>query len=165
MFCSACGQQLAPGVSICDRCARPVAPQVPPVPGMQLELAGFANRIKALSTVWFIYAAISLAFGFVGMAFARHFILGHGHGFFFGPDSPPWIGAAIQFGWIFLVLRSALALAAGYGLMERAPWGRVVAIVAAILNLLKFPLGTALGIWTLIVLLGYRNSALYEQIS
>ena len=48
--------------------------------------------------------------------------------------------------------------------LERAPWGRVVAIVAAILCLLKFPFGTAMGIWTLIVLLGYRNSTLYEQL-
>jgi hypothetical protein len=57
-----------------------------------------------------------------------------------------------------------LALAAGWGLMERAPWGRIVAIVAAFLSLLRFPFGTALGIWTLVVLLGYRNSTLYEQL-
>jgi len=41
--------------------------------------------------------------------------------------------------------------------------GRIVAIIAAILSLIRFPLGTALGIWTLIVLLGYRNTTLYEQ--
>jgi hypothetical protein len=40
-----------------------------------------------------------------------------------------------------------------------------VAIVAAFLSLLKFPFGTALGIWTLITLLGYRNSTLYSQLS
>jgi hypothetical protein len=39
-----------------------------------------------------------------------------------------------------------------------------VAIVAAFLSLLKFPLGTAMGIWTLVVLLGYRNATLYEQL-
>jgi hypothetical protein len=48
--------------------------------------------------------------------------------------------------------------------MERAPWGRIVAIVAAILSLLRFPCGTALGIWTLVVLLGNRNATLYEQL-
>jgi hypothetical protein len=41
----------------------------------------------------------------------------------------------------------------------------VVAIVAAVLSLLKFPFGTALGIWTLVVLLGYQNTTLYEQLS
>jgi hypothetical protein len=29
---------------------------------------------------------------------------------------------------------------------------------------LKFPIGTALGIWSLVVLLGYRNTTLYEQL-
>jgi hypothetical protein len=72
--------------------------------------------------------------------------------------------AFLHFAWVFLVLRAALALAAGWGLMERAPWGRIVAIVAAFLSLLRFPFGTALGIWTLVVLLGYRNSTLYEQL-
>jgi hypothetical protein len=61
-------------------------------------------------------------------------------------------------------LRTALAVAAGWGLMERAPWGRIVAIVAAVFSLLKFPVGTALGIWTLVMLVGYRNSTLYEQL-
>jgi hypothetical protein len=62
------------------------------------------------------------------------------------------------------VVRAGLALAAGWGLMEHARWGRLVAIVAAIFNILKFPFGTAIGIWTLVVLLGYRNSSLYEQL-
>jgi uncharacterized membrane protein (DUF2068 family) len=77
--------------------------------------------------------------------------------FFFGP-------ALLHFVWIMLVVRAALALAAGWGLMERAPWGRIVAIVAAFFNILKFPFGTAIGVWTLVVLLGYRNTTLYEQL-
>jgi len=48
--------------------------------------------------------------------------------------------------------------------MEHAQWGRLLAIVAAIFCLLKFPFGTALGIWTLVMLLGYRNSTLYDQL-
>ena len=63
-----------------------------------------------------------------------------------------------------VVVRSALAFAAGWGLMERTPWGRIVAIVASFLSLLKIPVGTALGIWTLVTLLGYRNSTLYDQL-
>jgi hypothetical protein len=39
-----------------------------------------------------------------------------------------------------------------------------VAIVAAFLSLLKFPFGTALGIWTLVMLLGYRNTTLYQTL-
>ena len=83
-------------------------------------------------------------------------------------DTPPWgdwpFGAAIMpFLWIIALGRTALAVVAGYGLYHRASWGRIVAIIVAILNLIRFPLGTALGIWTLVVLLGYRNSTLYDQ--
>ena len=77
--------------------------------------------------------------------------------FFMGP-------AFLHMMWVFILLRSLLAAAAGWGLMEHQQWGRLVAIVAAVLSLLRFPFGTAMGIWTLIVLLGYRNSALYEQL-
>jgi len=48
--------------------------------------------------------------------------------------------------------------------MERAAWGRILAIVVAFLTLIKFPFGTALAIFTLVILLGYRNSSLYEQL-
>jgi uncharacterized membrane protein (DUF2068 family) len=76
-----------------------------------------------------------------------------------------WFAPAIlHFVWVMLIMRSTLALVAAWGLMERAPWGRIVAIVAAFLSLLKFPFGTALGIWTLVVLLGCRNATLYEQL-
>ena len=82
-----------------------------------------------------------------------------------GPMSPDWMGPAfIHLIWVFLVLRAGLALAAGFGLIEHTQWGRLVAIVAAIFSVLKFPFGTALGIWTLVVLLGYRNSSLYDEL-
>jgi uncharacterized membrane protein (DUF2068 family) len=63
-----------------------------------------------------------------------------------------------------LVLRSVLAAVAGWGLMERTEWGRIVAIVAAVLCLFKFPLGTVIGIGTLVMLLGARNWTLYERL-
>ena len=43
-------------------------------------------------------------------------------------------------------------LLAGYGLLTRKPWARVLAIVVGILGLLNFPVGTAIGIYTLWVL-------------
>jgi hypothetical protein len=53
---------------------------------------------------------------------------------------------------------------AGWGLMERAAWGRIVAIIAAFANIFSSLIGAALGIWTLIMLMGYRNATLYEQL-
>jgi hypothetical protein len=140
---------------------------VPPVPAMQFQLESYAGRVRALSVVWFIYAALTLMLSFVGMSFARGFMFNHfgPWGRWNGPFRPEWFGPAIlHFVWVFLVLRAALLFGAAWGLMERAPWGRVLAIVAAILSLLKFPIGTAIGIWTLVTLLGYRNKTLYDQL-
>jgi hypothetical protein len=143
---------------------------VPPIPGLQYQLQEFSGKVKALSVVWFVWAALSLVFGFFALAFANAFMSGrfgpwmHGP-WARGPIPPEWFGGALlHFVWVFLVVRAVLALAAAWGLWEHAPWGRVVAIVAAFFNLLKFPFGTALGIWTLVVLLGYRNTSLYEQL-
>jgi hypothetical protein len=170
MYCSGCGQALPPGQGICPQCGRPAAMPVPPVPGLQFEVQNYAGKVRALGVVWFIYAGFSLLRGIIGLAFANAFLFGQ-----FGPwMQGPWahgplppmlLGPAIlHFAWIFVVLRSGLALAAGWGLLQRTQWGRIVAIVAAFLSLLRIPFGTALGIWTLVVLLGYRNSTLYEQL-
>jgi hypothetical protein len=43
-------------------------------------------------------------------------------------------------------------LLAGYGLLTRKPWARVLAMVVGILGLLNFPVGTAIGIYTFWVL-------------
>jgi len=170
MYCSGCGLALAHGQAICPQCGRPAMAPVPPVPGMAFELQNYAGKVKALGVVWLVYAAFALVTGIAALAFANAFFSGHYGPWMNGPwghgSMPPfWFGSALlRFAWVFLLARVGLAALAGFGLLERAQWGRIVAIVAAVLCLIKFPFGTAMGIWTLIVLLGYRNSTLYEQL-
>ena len=175
MFCSACGHVLAAGQPVCPQCGRPTAPVVPPIPGLEFQLGNYADKIRLLSIVWFAYAALSLLMGFAGLSFAHAFFNNHmgpwnhdwSHGNWGNGDGPPeWLGPAIvHFVWVAVVVRSGLVLIAAWGLHERTQWGRIVAIVVAFLSLLKFPIGTALGIWTLVTLMGYRNSSLYDQLS
>ncbi len=170
MYCSGCGLALAPGQAVCPKCGRPAMPPVPPVPGLEFQLQNYAGKVKALGVVWLIYAALALVTGIAGLYFANAVLSGHFAPWMHGPwmhgSMPPmWFGPVIlRFGWMILLVRVGLAAMAGWGLLERSQWGRIVAIVAAILSILKFPFGTAMGIWTLIVLLGYRNSTLYEQL-
>jgi hypothetical protein len=136
---------------------------------MEFQLENYSGKIRALGTVWIIYAALSLLLGIAGMTFAHaffsHFGMWGNQHWGDGSVPPLWFGPAIMhLIWVALFGRAILAVVAGWGLLERTQWGRIVAIVAAILSLIRFPLGTALGIWTLIVLLGYRNSTLYEQL-
>ncbi len=164
MYCSGCGQPLAPGQVVCPQCGHQSAPPVPPVPGFQFELENYAGKIRVLSIFWFIYAGLGFALGIAGLTFAKAFFSGAMGPWVHGP-MPFFMGPAfLHLMWLVILLRSLLAAAAGWGLMEHQQRGRLVAIIAAIFSLLKFPFGTAMGIWTLIVLLGYRNSSLYDQL-
>ena len=162
MFCTACGTAIPAGQAACAQCGQPVPPFIPPVPGIEYEVERYRSGIRVLAIVWFVYAGLALLLGSVALVFARHFLMGGT--FPHGRIPPWWFNTAIHFGWIGIVVRAGLSFLAGYGLIERAQWGKVVAIIVAILSLIHFPLGTALGIWTLIMLLGYRNSALYQRL-
>jgi hypothetical protein len=58
---------------------------------------------------------------------------------------------------LFFAALSLPGILAGYGLLKRQRWGQVLAIVVGFLSLFNFPLGTALGVYTLFVLL--QNAA------
>jgi hypothetical protein len=138
---------------------------------MQFQLENYAGKVRALSMVWFLYAIYSVLKGIAGIAFFNAFFANHfgnwGHGPWSDGSMPPeWLGQAIFHAvWVGLTIRVGLALVAAWGLHERSQWGRIVAIVAGFLSLLHPILGTALGVWTLVMLMGYRNSTLYEQLT
>lgn len=54
---------------------------------------------------------------------------------------------------LFLALLALPGIAAGWGLLARQGWARILAIVVAGLGLFNFPVGTAIGVYTLWVLL------------
>ncbi|MEJ2555557.1 MAG: hypothetical protein P8186_04895 [Anaerolineae bacterium] len=54
---------------------------------------------------------------------------------------------------VLLAVLAIPGLVAGYGLLARKAWGRVLAIVVGILGLINFPVGTAIGIYAILVLL------------
>jgi hypothetical protein len=76
-----------------------------------------------------------------------------------------WMGSLWPLIVVATVFAAALALLSGYSLLTRRPWGRVLAIIAAILALIKFPLGTALGIYTLWVLAPGASGLEYDAIA
>jgi uncharacterized membrane protein (DUF2068 family) len=143
---------------------------IPPIPGIAYLVDNYASKIRTLGVFWFVYAGLSLLLGFAKLAFLQAFFAHHfgmwGHGpFMHSPFEQDWFGPAfLHLAWITVLVRTGLALAAGWGLMERARWGRFVALVAAFLNIIHLPFGTALAICTLVLLMGYRNNTLYDQL-
>jgi hypothetical protein len=52
-----------------------------------------------------------------------------------------------------MIILAVPSLVAGIGLLVRAPWSRVMALVLSIFDLIVFPAGTLLGVYTIFVLL------------
>ena len=64
-----------------------------------------------------------------------------------------------------LLAGGALGIITGWGLLQRQSWARMPAIVFGVLSLFDFPFGTALGIYSLWVLLPAKSEEEYRQIS
>ena len=70
-----------------------------------------------------------------------------------GEPEPMWILTLV--GTTVGLLMAALGLPgllAGWGLLTHKPWARVLAILVGLLSLVNFPIGTAIGLYTLWVL-------------
>lgn len=69
------------------------------------------------------------------------------------------IGIAIA---IFLLILSLPSIIGGWGLLRFRPWARILMIVISALDLLHVPIGTAIGVYGLWVLLSEQTQVLFE---
>jgi hypothetical protein len=85
------------------------------------------------------------------------------------PDLPPIVNAIGPLVFLiiafFIALIAAPSLITGWGLIKVRPWGRMMAIVMAFILLLHPPFGTALGIYTLYVLLPAEAGTEYDRMA
>jgi len=129
------------------------------------------QHINILGVLWCVYGAYRAMTGIVAALILMGIStpgfyggLGSPQGIPFMSDSPWMSGLAIVIVLVTGVI-ALLAIATGVGLLQRKPWGRILAIVLAILSLIKIPSGTALGIYTLWVLVPSASGAEYDAIA
>jgi hypothetical protein len=191
MYCDGCGNQVTSGGQFCTKCGKPIVPSgvaASPATGQGMGQAGgpagaygartgaaegrVQRNIHRLATLWMISGILRLAgIGFM-MIFGRMFfpfMRGWGgpvvwpFGGRWGGDIP-FLGGLFSLG-IFLGLFGVLHLVLAWGLFERESWARMLGLVLGFLGLLRFPLGTALGIYTLWVLLPEESGREYERLA
>ena len=63
---------------------------------------------------------------------------------------------------VLILVKGALGFFAGWGLLRREPWARMLTIVLSFLALFNIPFGTALGIYSLWVLLPAESEREYR---
>jgi hypothetical protein len=181
MVCPTCGAPFDGVGSFCRQCgARLVGPPGPPPPGYGyaapppgyppfVQAAPRVQRnLQLLSILWVCIAVLRFTKGLIGMFFLRSWLHnggGFGRHFPFG-NGGPFVSALMPFTLTTTVAMTALSLLVAYGLYQRRPWGRTVAIIMSIFTMVSvFPFGAGLGIFTLWVLAPAASAMEYEAIA
>ena len=162
MFCTYCRAPLQANQRYCGACGNSAVASVtsPPAAGR------VASHARILGTLWIAFSALHLLRGggvLLGARMVR--LIGRDWS-----DDVPWAWPAGDVFHSFLSFLGAMAIVmavtgflAGFGLLERRPWARSLAIFLGVIALLHPPLGTALGIYTLWVLLPNESEEEYRR--
>lgn len=173
MYCDKCGTLLSPGVQFCSSCGKPVgsAPIGAAMPtSTRVQSASDARvqrHLQLLATLWLVNGILRFAeVGWILIAGQMlPFLMGWGMAGRYGG----WPFSFLPFGLYSLAGLLAIFgvghLVLAWGLFQREPWARVLGLVFGFLALLRPPFGTALGIYTLWVLLPEHSGQEYERLS
>jgi uncharacterized membrane protein (DUF2068 family) len=123
-------------------------------------LSRVEQHVKMLGVLWIAYAVLHAIGGCVLLVVANTI---------FGrfSDNPhagflhPLLGGIA----IFLLVKSALCVIAGVGLLEHQGWGRTLALILAVIALINIPFGTILGVFTLWVLMSPQADNDYRRLA
>jgi len=161
MFCDACGAPVQPGQGFCSKCGKQI---VGPVSFAQPRPGRVQGHVRLLGLFWLAFSA----FNTVGAAvlyilantlFAHIRDLG-------APDAPAtFLRPLLSVIAIFLLAKAAIGFLAGWGLLQFEKWARVIALVLAFIALFHVPFGTALGVYTLWVLLPSESEREYDALA
>jgi len=157
MFCDQCGTPLESGQRFCNRCGKEVTGVIIGYP----QRSRLHEHLRLLAILWFAFSAFEALGGFI-LFILDNTVFRHSQDLGVPPQSS-FLHLLFLFLAVFLFLKAAAGFLAGYGLLERMPWARPLTLVLAFLALIHPPMGTALGVYTLWVLLPARSEEEYEQ--
>ena len=114
------------------------------------------THIKVLGFIYIIFGSILVVLGLMLLG-----IIG-GSGLISGDRQAIFVtgvvGTALAAFFVILAIPSIIA---GIGLLKRREWARILTIILGVLHLFGFPIGTAIGVYTLYVLLNDQTKPLF----
>jgi zinc-ribbon domain len=160
MFCDRCGAPVQPAQRFCGACGKDlVATAAVPYP----QMGRVQEHLRLVAIFWLVLSAFNLVGALVLWVLA-HGLFPHLHEMGAPPEAPTAFLVSLFSMLALVVFVKALAgFLAGWGLLNREPWARMLTIVLSFLALLNVPFGTALGIYSLWVLLPSSSEAEYQQ--
>lgn len=169
MYCDRCGAALSPGAQYCTACgkavsgAAPAAPSPTPPPAVSkvqwLAQTRVQRHLNVLASLWLIMGILRVAGAIWILIFGQFFLpfLGSlaGAGGWPGGRNFPFdlVAMGLYASAIFLGVFGALHVVLAWGLFQRQSWARVLGLILGFISLIRIPFGTALGVYTLWVLL------------
>jgi hypothetical protein len=156
MFCNRCGTELRPDSQACPQCGRRLGDPVGAVAQSRLQ-----GHLHTLGILWMIMGSLFLIPAAILLIFGStiRFVIHQQEPFSaFFPVILYLIGCT-------LLMLAAGGICVGLGLIQRRPWARILAIILGILALFHPPFGTALGVYTLWVLLADENGNEYHYLT
>lgn len=160
MFCDQCGNPIVAGQQFCNRCGKALLSTAPAVRRGRVQ-----EHVRLVAILWMAYSAFNVIGGVVMIVMAGT-IFSH-----LGPLSeiPPqllmWLRPLMVSLGSMTLVKAAAGFFAGWGLLRRESWARMLALIVGFLALLNLPLGTALGIYTLWVLLPTQSDREYRSLA
>jgi len=164
MYCSKCGHSMIETQAFCPSCGKATGKSLLGETAERVTQQHFDHAVHRLSHFWFGFAALNAALGLVGLIMLSMGVTRISGPWEPWPHPPGWewtAGAGVV--WTLVLSRIVVSILAGWGLKEHTEWGRPVALLAAAVALLQFPIGVALGIYTFGVLIGKQHASLYEH--
>ena len=156
MFCDGCGATVQPGQAFCSRCGKQILGPITAVqPRQRVQ-----GHIQLLAIFWFALSAFNAICGVVLYILANTLLAPGG-----SAGAPVFLRPLLSVVAIVVLGGAALGFSAGWGLLHFEPWARVLALVLAFLVLfINIPVGTAVGVYTLWILLPGESEQEYEAL-
>jgi hypothetical protein len=150
MFCDGCGTAVRPGQAFCSRCGKQV---VGPVTAFQSRRSRVQEHIHLLGILWLAVSALT-TIGAVVLFIVANTLFPHLREMGAPPETPTrFLHVFLSAIALFVLVKAAAGFITGWGLLHREPWGRVLALVLGFVSLFNIPFGTAVGVYTMWVLL------------
>jgi len=161
MFCDGCGAAVQPGQAFCSKCGKQI---VGPVSIVQPLPGRVQGHVHLLGILWLAMSAFNAVGGLILLVLANT-LFAHLHEMGAPQEVPTtFLQSLVSTIGIIILAKAVCGFFAGWGLLQREAWARVVALVLAFISLFNIPFGTAIGVYTMWVLLPSQSQKEYDDL-
>jgi hypothetical protein len=178
MYCGQCGTQLDETLRFCTSCGKSIATRdagalLPPsgaaASSSPAAIQSMNSHIRVLGILWAVYSGFRILMAVWSIVFSRAFIpifqnmMSHDNDVNLVPIFRMMSGFYVV-SCIWSIFAGAAGFWTAWALLKHEQAGRMIALVIAFVSLISIPFGTALGVYTLVIMLPKNAEQSYNAI-